>query len=83
MATQIKLEFDSNGFREILCGSGVGSLVDSKAREYASRAGEGFIAVTGLIGRYGGSPRHIAVTKTDTFEARKAQAEYNVLGRLL
>lgn len=82
MATQIRIEFDSAGFREILCGPGVGNLVDSKAAEIARACGPGFDARTGLMGNYGGG-RHVAYVGTSTFEGRKIQAERNVLGRFV
>ena len=38
MAKQIKLEFKSEGFREILCGGGVQSAVSSAAEQIRSMA---------------------------------------------
>lgn len=71
MTTQIRLKFISDGFRQILNGSGVQTLVAEKADEMKDRAnannthgGEGFAAHT-WKGGYGGGRWVASVTTTD------------------
>ncbi len=71
MATQVKIEFNSAGFREILLSDGVRSAVESatnaiQARANASISGgsEGFSAQV-RVGGYGGGRWIGHVTTTD------------------
>ncbi len=72
-----RIEFNSEGFKEILTGDGVKSLVSSTAQGIASRAGAGFEATT-ICGGYGGGRWVGFVSSTDA-ESAKAESEYKVL----
>lgn len=77
--SSMRIEFNSAGFREILTGGGVKSLVESQGNAIAARAGEGFEAGV-FLGNYGGG-RWICTVRAATKEARKAESENKVLSR--
>lgn len=86
MAKQIRLEFISQGFRDILLGEGVKSVVQSatdkiKKNADANIAGEseGFSANV-WKGGYGGG-RYIGNVTTTDYESKKAEAEEKALSR--
>lgn len=86
MAKQIKLEFKSEGFREILCGGGVQSAVSSAAEQIRARAtaniageSEGFSAHI-WQGNYGGG-RVIGSVSTTDYESQRAEAEDKALSK--
>ena len=86
MAKQIKLEFKSEGFREILCGGGVQSAVSSAAEQIRARANaniagesEGFSAHV-WQGNYGGG-RVIGSVSTTDYESQRAEAEDKALSK--
>ena len=72
-----RIEFNSEGFKEILTGDGVKNLVSSTSQDIASRAGEGFAATT-IYGGYGGG-RWIGFVSSTDAESAKAESEYKVL----
>lgn len=78
----VRIEFNSAGFREILLSEGTKDLVESTAQEIADRAnansgGEGFEA-SSIVGGYGGG-RYIGFVTATTEEAMKAEAENGAL----
>lgn len=86
MATQIKLKFNSDGFKEILTGSGVQSVVQSAAENIQSKANanisgesEGFAASV-WQGNYGGG-RWIGSVSTTDAESQRAEAEDKALSK--
>ena len=90
MATQIRLQFISEGFKEILTGAGVQSAVSEatqaiQARANANAAGEldedsdGYSARTWL-GGYGGG-RWVGSVSTTDHSTMVAEAENKVLSR--
>jgi hypothetical protein len=90
MATQIRLQFISEGFKEILTGAGVQSAVSKatqaiQARANANAAGEldedsdGYSARTWL-GGYGGG-RWVGSVSTTDHSTMVAEAENKALSR--
>ena len=90
MAKQIRLEFNSDGFREILTGAGVQSVVSEatqkiQAQANANAAGEldenseGFSAKTWLGGFGGG--RWVGSVSTTDHSTMVAEAENKALSR--
>lgn len=86
MATQIKLTFNSDGFKQIQTGSGVQSVVQSateniqgKANANISGTSEGFSARV-WQGNYGGGRWIGSVSTTDT-ESQRAEAEDKALSK--
>ena len=90
MATQIRLQFISEGFKEILTGAGVQSAVSEaaqaiQARANANAAGEldedsdGYSARTWL-GGYGGG-RWVGSVSTTDHSTMVAEAESKALSR--
>lgn len=88
MATQIKLTFISDGFRQILLGSGVKDVVQSAADKIQAKANanagingesEGF-SVDVWEGNYGGG-RWIGSVSTTDLESQKAESEDKALSK--
>lgn len=86
MATQVKIEFNSAGFKEILTSDGVKSLVTQVTNEIQSKANanineesEGFSAQV-RMGGYGGGRWIGHVTTTDGASIR-AESEDKALTR--
>jgi hypothetical protein len=86
MAQQIKIKFISQGFKEILCGGGVQSVVQNatdmiqqKANANNARGGEGFEAHV-WMGSYGGG-RWVGSVNTTDYKSRIAEAEDKALSR--
>lgn len=86
MAKQIKLEFIGEGFRQILTGDGVQSVVQSAADRICVQANanltgesEGFSAHV-WSGNYGGG-RWIGSVSTTDMESRRAEAEDKALSK--
>lgn len=85
MATQIRLEFESDGFKGILESDGTRELVQSTADEIctkanannSSRGGEGF-ASNVILGGYGGG-RWIGFVNTTDKQSMIAEAEDKAL----
>lgn len=86
MATQIKIKFNSDGFKQILTGSGVQSVVQSATDNIQSKANaningtsEGFSAHV-WQGNYGGG-RWIGSVSTTDAESQRAEAEDKALSK--
>lgn len=86
MATQIKLKFNSDGFKQILTGSGVQSVVQSATEKIQAKANaningssEGFSAHV-WQGNYGGG-RWIGSVSTTDAESQRAEAEDKALSK--
>lgn len=90
MAKQIRLEFNSDGFREILTGAGVHGLVDEATQKIQSQANanaageldddsDGFSAKT-WIGGFGGG-RWVGSVSTTDHSTMVAEAENKALSR--
>lgn len=83
---QVKIKFNSKGFKAILCGGGVQGLVQSATSDIQSRAnanntrgGEGFDAHV-WMGSYGGG-RWVGSVSTTDHKSRVAEAEDKALSR--
>lgn len=81
-----RIEFSSDGFREILLSSGVKDLVSSQAEVIKNRANgnlteesDAFEADT-FRGNYGGG-RWIGVVSTTDYASQKAEAEDKALSK--
>lgn len=86
MEKQTKIKFNSQGFKEILCGDGVQNLVatvTSNIQDIANannlRGGDGFDAHV-WMGSYGGG-RWVGSVSTTDRESRIAEAEDKALSR--
>lgn len=84
MATEIRIEFNSDGFREVLESQGVHDLVQEvtqdicdKANANNTRGGEGF-AMNVMRGGYGGG-RWIGFVKTTDKNSMIAESEDKAL----
>jgi len=84
MATEIRLEFISEGFKEILESEGVRDLVQEtadgirdRANENNTRGGDGF-ASNVILGGYGGG-RWIGFVKSTDDKSAIAESEDNAL----
>ena len=75
MAKKVRIEFISDGFREILSGSGTAGVVDEVSNQIASNASAhgGEWKVDGFMGSYGGG-RYIGIVAADDYEAMVAEA---------
>lgn len=86
MATQIKLTFISDGFRQILLGSGVKDVVQSAADNIQAKANAGIngesegFSVDVWEGNYGGG-RWIGSISTTDLESQKAESEDKALSK--
>lgn len=81
MATRVRIEMNSAGFRQILTGPEVSSDLRRRGEAIAAAAGEGH-TVEVFTGGYGGG-RAIAIIATDTFEAMLAEATTRSLSTAL
>ena len=88
MATQMKLKFNSDGFKQILCGDGVRQMVETSTNTIAAnanannlRGGEGFEPMI-KIGQFGGG-RWVGYVSTTDIKSRIAEAEDKALSRAL
>lgn len=84
--SQLKLEFNSDGFKEILCSDGVHSLVDSTTEKIKAKAdagiqgqSEGFKA-SSMLGNYGGG-RWVGFVSTTDRESMIAESEGKALSK--
>ena len=86
MATQVKLEFKSEGFRQILTGSGVQGVVQSAAERIQASANAGISGESEGFsshvwqGNYGGG-RWIGSVSTTDLESQRAEAEDKALSK--
>ena len=88
MGQQIKIKFNSKGFKDILCSGGVQGAVrdateaiQARANANNSRGGEGFSADV-WMGSYGGG-RWVGSVSTTDRKSRVAEAEDKALSRAL
>ena len=77
--SQVRIKFNSDGFRQILVGDGVRSVVSDTTEGIASRAGDGFSSKT-IMGGFGGGRWVGFAGSTDQASAR-AEAEDKVLSK--
>lgn len=84
--SEMRIEFNSAGFREILLSDGVKTLVEEtangirdRANSNNSRGGEGFESRS-MVGGYGGG-RWIAFVSTTDKDSMIAEAEDKALSR--
>ncbi len=85
MAKQIRLEFISEGFKEILCSQGVKEVLEDKANEIAMRAqanlvGNGDVTTSSRVGGYGGG-RHVAYVHCPAYEESENKALSKAVGK--
>lgn len=78
MATKIRIEFNDEGFQKLLNSKAVRDDLEKRAKAVAAAAGPGFSA-TEFKANYGKSPRVAFMIRSDTAEARKAEAEDGAL----
>ena len=79
--TTTVLQFNSAGFRSILLGDGVRSLVESVTENIRSSAGPGFESSV-FVGSYGGG-RWVGSVGTTDYESMRDEAEDKVLERAI
>lgn len=84
MATQVKIEFNSDGFKQILMSDGVKALVEGEAAKIQAKANanlnadsDGYV-VNVLPGNYGGG-RWVAHVQAADYAAAEAEAEDKTL----
>lgn len=85
MAKQTRLEFISEGFKEILCSQGVKEVVEDKANEIAMRAqanltGNGDVTTSSRLGGYGGG-RYVAYVHCPAYEESENKALSKAVGK--
>lgn len=75
MAKKVRIEFISDGFREILSSAGTASVVDESAQRIAANASAsgGTFVASGFMGGYGGG-RYIGIVAADDYEAMYNEA---------
>lgn len=78
MAAEVRLEFISEGFKEILRSQEVAQVVDEVTANILARAGEGYESHS-FIGWYGS--RYIGVVETGDYKSRLDQATNKTLQR--
>ena len=84
MSNQMKIEFISDGFREILLSDGVKALVDEATTEIQSKANANLLEdsegyeKTVMYGNYGGG-RWVGFVQCTDRASCVAEAEYNAL----
>lgn len=79
-----KIEFDSAGFKEILCSGGVQGVVASvtagiESKANAGAGGSGYESEV-IMGNYGGG-RWVGFVHSTDRESAEAEAEYKALSR--
>lgn len=78
--TKVRIELNRDGIRELLMSDAIAKECEKAAQSIASRAGEGFeVSELRKMG-YGGGRVGYTV-RTDTYEARKAEATDKVLSK--
>lgn len=77
MATKMRIEWNSEGFKSILTSAGTKALVDSAAQSIAAKCGEGYEAKS-FMGGFGGG-RYVGAVHASTQEAREDEAENKTL----
>lgn len=77
MAKKLQIEWNNQGFRDVLTSEGAYSVCMKAAEEIASRAGDGFTASRGWKSKV---RAHVFVN-ADTYEAKLEQAENDTLSK--
>lgn len=80
MSAKVTIQYNSDGFRQILNSPDVANLVGQQARSIAARAGEGFEVDGPRSMNYGGG-RIGAFVSAKTREARESEATDKTLTR--
>lgn len=80
MATKVRIELDHDGIRQLLSSAPIAAECEKAAEKIAARAGDGFVVLPARELGFGGGRVGYAV-KTDTEEARIAEATDKVLSR--
>lgn len=92
MSEEIKIEFNSDGFRQILLGSGVQSVVNDATQRIASRANanltdgssagyEGDVVESPRMSAYGSGGRWVGFVRALDYKAMADEAENKSLSR--
>ena len=81
MGTKVRIEFLSEGFREVLNSHEVEAELLRRAQRIANAAGPGFEASV-YQGSFGGG-RHVASVRTTDHESRLAEAEDKALSHAI
>lgn len=90
--SEIKLEFDSAGFRQILLGEGVRGVVSNATQQIAARANanlvddtsegyEGDVLESPRMSNYGNGGRWVGFVRALDYKAMADEAEYKSLSR--
>ena len=80
MGAKIRIELNHDGIRQLLMSQPIADECEKAAQRIASEAGEGFEVLPARELGFGGGRVGCAVY-TDTYEARKAEAEDKVLSK--
>lgn len=86
MATQIKIDFISDGFKQILCSSGTQAAVESAATAIQTKANANLkedsvgFSKHSWLGNYGGG-RYVASVSTTDGASMRAEAYNKALSR--
>ncbi len=83
---EIKIEFISEGFKQILMSDGVKALVESEANKIRDKANAGISGefetdgykTTTMVGNYGGG-RYVSYVQATDFGAAQEEAEHKTL----
>ena len=81
MASTVRIEHISEGWREILGSPGVKALVDAEGQRIADAAGEGYIYQQAYMSYGGGRVGGFVVA--DTYEAKLDEARNKTLDRVV
>ena len=79
MSKKCRIELNSTGIRELLKSAEIQSVLNETAETVARRAGEGYKAIPGTLGKTRANVRVQAATK----EANKDNLEHNTLLKAL
>ena len=90
--SDIKIEFNSEGFRQILLSEGVRSVVSNATEQIAARANanlvdgssegyEGDVLESPRMSNYGNSGRYVGFVRALDYKAMADEAEYKSLSR--
>lgn len=80
MGTKVKIELNHDGIRELLMSQPIAKECEKAAQNIASRAGDGFEVSEARNMNFGGGRVGYTV-RTDTYEARLAEAEDKTLSK--
>lgn len=82
MAKRVRIELDHDGFTELLNSAEVKADLRTRAERIVAAAGAG-VEYKEMQFTYGGSPRAGILIRTETDEAKRAEAEDKTLTRAL